>query len=167
MASFNDVTDSGKEPLKFHVDVAMMGKMGFDIVVDKLSPADLEFCKNAVKTYDSLKPLIWQGQQYRLSDPRESNVASIMYVDSAKASAVMFNYLVNYRYDHGTKAAIRLKGLDPARRYELTEVNLYPGKLSGISSQSIYSGDFLMKVGFNPAVDTDHSSVVVTLQAVQ
>jgi len=167
MASSNHVTDSGKEPLKFHVDVAMMGKMGFDIVVDKLSPADLEFCKNAVKTYDSLKPLIWQGQQYRLSDPRESNLASIMYVDSAKASAVMFNYLVNYRYDQGTKAAIRLKGLDPARRYKLTEVNLYPGKSSGISSQSIYSGDFLMKVGFNPTVDTDHSSVVVTLQAVQ
>ena len=90
-----------------------------------------------------------------------------MYVDSAKTSAVMFNYLVNYRYDHGTKNAVRLKGLDPAKRYQLTEVNLYPGKSFGISSQSIYSGDFLMKVGFNPNVDSDHTSVVVAFQAVQ
>lgn len=167
MASSNHVTDSGKEPLKFHVDVAMMGKLGFDIVIDKLNPADLEFCKNAVKTYNALKPLIWQGQQYRLSDPRESNVASVMYVDSTKASAVMFNYLVNYRYDQGIKQPIRLKGLDPAKRYKLTEVNVYPGKSSGISSQSIYSGDFLMKVGFNPGVDTDHTSIVVTFHAVR
>ena len=72
-----------------------MVAVGFDIVVDKLSATDLEFCKNSVKTYDSIKPIIWQGQQYHLLDPLESNVASIMYVDSAKASAVMFNYLVN------------------------------------------------------------------------
>ena len=166
IASSNHVTDWGKEPLKFRVDVAMMGKLGFDIVVNKLSPADLEFCKNAVQVYDGLKPLVWQGQQYRLLDPRENNAASIMYVDPAKASAVMFNYLVNYRYDRGTKKPILLKGLDPAKRYKLTEVNLYPGKSSRIGSQNVYSGDFLMKVGFNPDVDTDHSSVVITFQAV-
>jgi alpha-galactosidase len=167
LASSNHVTDSGKEPLKFRVDVAMMGKLGFDIVIDKLNPADLEFCKNAVKTYDVLEPVIWQGEQYRLADPREGNVASVMYVDSAKASAVVFNYLVNYRYDQGTKHPIRLKGLDPAKRYKLTEVNLYQGKSPGISSQAVYSGDFLMKIGFDPNVDTDRTSVVVTLQAVQ
>ena len=38
IASSNHVTDWGKEPLKFRVDVAMMGKLGFDIVVNKLSP---------------------------------------------------------------------------------------------------------------------------------
>jgi len=167
IASSNHVTDWGKEPLKFRVDVAMMGKLGFDIVVDKLNPEDMEFCKNAVKTYNGLKQIIWQGQQYRLSDPRESNVASIMYVDSAKASAVMFNYLVNYRYDQGSKNPIRLKGLDPVKRYRLTEVNLYPGKSSAINSQNSYSGDFLMKVGFNPDVDADHTSVVINIDTVQ
>jgi len=166
IASSNQVTDWGKEPLKFRVDVAMMGKLGFDIVLNKLNPADLEFCKNSVRVYDGLKQLIWQGQQYRLLNPRESSVASIMYVDSAKTSAVVFNYLVNYRYDQGIKNPVRLKGLDPVKRYKLTEVNLYPGKPSAISPQSVYSGDFLMKIGFNPYVDTDHSSVVVTLQAV-
>lgn len=167
LASANHVTDWGKEPLKFRVDVAMMGKLGFDIVVDKLSPTDLDFCRNAVKTYNQLKPTIWQGEQYRLSNPRESNVASVMYVDSAKSSAVMFNYLVNYRYDQGEKSPIRLKGLDPVKRYKLTEVNLYPGKTSNINSQNVYSGDFLMKVGFNSGVDAEHSSVVISIDEVR
>ncbi|WP_096351902.1 GH36 C-terminal domain-containing protein [Mucilaginibacter gotjawali] len=61
----------------------------------------------------------------------------------------------------------RLKGLDPLKRYKLTEVNLYPGKSCGVSLQSVYSADFLMKVGFNPEVDTDHTSVVITLHALE
>ncbi|MGN6180209.1 MAG: alpha-galactosidase [Mucilaginibacter sp.] len=167
MASANHVTNWGKEPLKFRVDVAMMGKLGFDIPVSKLSATDLQFCKSAIQTYDGLKQIIWHGQQYRLSDPRKSNVASVMYVDSAKASAVMFNYLVNYRYDQGQKTPIKLKGIDPAKRYKLTEINLYPGRESAISSQSVYSGDFLMKIGFNPIVDAGRPSVVITVNAVQ
>jgi len=167
MASANHVTNWGKEPLKFRVDVAMMGKLGFDIPVSKLGATDLQFCQNAIRTYDSLKPVIWHGQQYRLLNPRENNVASVMYVDSSRISAVMFNYLVNYRYDQGQKSPIRLKGLDPAKRYRLTEVNLYPGSTPDINAQSVYSGDFLMKVGFNPIVDAGRPSVVVTVNAVQ
>lgn len=166
IASSNHVTDWGKEPLKFRVDVAMMGKLGFDIVIDKLSLKDLEFCKNAVKTYDGLKQIVWHGEQYRLLSPRENSVASVMYVDSAKTSAVMFNYLVNYRYDQGTKGPVRLKGLDPAKRYKLAEANLYPGKSSNINSQQVYSGDYLMKIGFNPNINAGASSKVIVIQSV-
>ena len=51
LASSNQVTNWGKEPLKFRVDVAMMGKLGFDLVVGKLKPEELAFCQQAVKTY--------------------------------------------------------------------------------------------------------------------
>lgn len=166
LASANHVTDWGKEPLKFRVDVAMMGRLGFDIVVDKLSSGDLSFCQDAVKCYDAIKPVIWQGDQYRLSDPREQNVASVMYVDSAKSSAVMFNYLVNYRYDEGSKSPIYLKGLDPLKRYRIKEINLYPGTQSTIDGQE-YSGDFLMTIGIDPIVSTNKTSVVIQLSEVK
>jgi len=166
LASANHVTDWGKEPLKFRVDVAMMGRLGFDIVVDKLSSGDLSFCQDAVKCYDAIKPVIWQGDQYRLSDPREQNVASVMYVDSIKSSAVMFNYLVNYRYDEGSKSPIRLKGLDPLKRYRIKEINLYPGTQSTIDGQE-YSGDFLMTIGIDPIVSTNKTSVVIQLSEVK
>lgn len=165
LASANHVTDWGKEPLKFRVDVAMMGRLGFDIAVDKLNPEDLRFCQSAIKCYETIKPIIWQGNQYRLSDPREQSVASVMYVDSIKSSAVMINYLVNYRYDEGSKSPIRLKGLDPQKKYHIKEINLYPGTQSIIDDQE-YSGDFLMTVGIDPIVNANRTSVIIQLSEV-
>lgn len=167
LTSVNHVTDWGRQPLKFRTDVAMMGKLGFDIVVSKLNNTDLEFCKNAVKTYDSVKAVIFQGDQYRLSDPTKKDVASIMYVDEAKSSAVIFNYLVNNRYASGSVYPLRLKGLDAAKKYTVTEINLYPGTSSGFGSGKTYSGDFLMTVGINPDVNTWRTSVVLKLDEVK
>jgi alpha-galactosidase len=165
ITSSNHVTDWGKQPLKFRVDVAMMGKLGFDIVVSQLGARDLEFCQNAIKTYNTVKPIIWQGEQYRLSDPVTSNIAAVLYLDSAKTSGVIFNYLVNNRYDVGSKLPIRLKGLDPVKKYRITEVNLYPDTNSPIDGGKLYTGDFLMKIGFNPQLNTRRTSVVLKLQA--
>lgn len=167
IASANHVTDWGKQPLKYRVDVAIMGKLGFDIVVSKLSNTDLRFSQDAVTLYNQIKPIVWQGNQYRLSDPREESVASIMYVNNDKSSAVMFNYLVNNRYDEGSKQPILLKGLDPAKRYVIKEINLYPGSNSSLKSGQQFSGDFLMKVGFNPEVNAGRSSVVIEVQEVK
>jgi alpha-galactosidase len=167
IASANHVTDWGKEPLKFKVDVAMMGRLGFDIVTDKLSNTDLFFCQQAVKTYDHIKQTIWQGEQYRLSDPLKNNVASIMYVDPARSSAIVFNYLVNYRYDQGSKFPMLLKGIDPNKKYLIKEINLYPGSQPAIADNQAYSGDFLMKIGFNPQVNSTRTSVVLQLTEVK
>jgi alpha-galactosidase len=167
LASANHVTDWGKQPLKFRVDVAMMGKLGFDIVVDKLSGNDLKFCQDAISTYNDIKPLIWQGGQYRLSDPRTESVASLMYVNTDRSSAVMLNYLVNYRYDEGSQRPILLKGLDSNKKYKITEINLYTGSTSAINGTKVYSGDFLATVGFNPEVSAGRSSVVLQINEVK
>jgi len=162
----NHVTEWGSQSLKFRTDVAMMGKLGFDIVVGELEDKDLEFVKNAVDNYDSIKDIIWHGGLYRLSDPKEKDVASLLYVNEAKSSGVVFNYLVNNRYDSGSKLPILLKGLDPAKQYRIREINLYPGTQSAINPDVIYSGDFLRKVGFNPEVDASRKSVVLLIEEI-
>ncbi|HEY8917244.1 MAG TPA: alpha-galactosidase [Chitinophaga sp.] len=166
ISSSNHVTDWGKQPLKFRTDVAMMGKLGFDIVVSKLPANDLQFVQGAVKTYNALKSIIWQGDQYRLSNPRESNVASILYVNEQQSTGVIFNYLVNNRYDVHSAMPIRLKGLKPAGKYKIKEVNVYPGAKSTIDESKTYSGDFLMKVGFNPDVNSGRTSVVLQIDEI-
>jgi len=165
LATANHVTDWGKQPLKFRVDVAMMGKLGFDIVVSELGEKDLQFAQNAVKTYDSVKDMVWQGDQYRLADPRLGNFASIMYVDKQKQDAVVFNYLVTNRYDEGSAMPIRFKGLDPLKNYRISEINLYPGQASSLNTEQSFSGEFLMKVGFNPDVRKDRESVILKVTA--
>lgn len=163
ITSSNHVTDWGKQPLKFRTDVAMMGKLGFDIVISKLGEQDLDYVHGALKNYDNLKEAIWHGDQYRLQSPWDNDAASIMYVDNAKAKAVMFNYLVNNRYGTGTRVPIRLKGLDPQKKYAVKEINLYPGAKSSIENDLVLTGDFLMNVGVNPHVDKNRTSVVIEL----
>lgn len=166
IASANHVTDWGKQPIKFRTDVAMMGKLGFDIVVSELADTDLKFCQDAIKTYNSLKPVIFHGDQYRLSDPKTSAVASVSYIDANKSSGVIFNYLVNNRYGENSKLPIRLKGLDASKSYRLTELNLYPGSKSSIDPSKTYTGDFLMKIGFNPDVRASRTSVILKIEAI-
>ena len=166
IASANHVTDWGKQPIKFRTDVAMMGKLGFDIVVSELKSEDLQFCQDAIKTYNGLKSLIFKGDQYRLSNPRESVLASMAYVDESKSSGVIFNYLVNNRYGSNSKVPVKMKGLDPAKKYRITELNMYPGKKSTIDASKVYSGDFLMTIGFNPDVNTSRTSVILKIDAV-
>ncbi|HEX3006666.1 MAG TPA: alpha-galactosidase, partial [Bacteroidales bacterium] len=164
IASGNHVTDWGKQPIKFRIDVAMMGKLGFDIVVGKLSTTDLEFCQSAIKTYDSLKHIIWHGDQYRLTDPFKESVASIQYVNESKSEGVVFNYLVNSRFGAERKLPVKLKGLDASKNYAVREINLYPGTSSALKESKVYSGDFLMKVGLNPVVNSWRTSVVLKIE---
>jgi alpha-galactosidase len=167
ITSSNHVTDWGKQPIKYRVDVAMMGKMGFDIVIGKLSENDLSFCQSALKNYDALKDVIWHGDQYRLASPWDNDAASIMYVNTDKSKAVMFNYLVNNRYGSGSKVPVRLKGLDPNKKYRVKEINLYPGTGSVLGNEDLtFTGDFLMNVGINPEASTYHTSVVLQLEAI-
>ncbi len=89
-----------------------------------------------------------------------------MYVDSVKSSAVIFNYLIQLQVRR-RYLPIRLKGLDPQKKYQLKEINLYPGVKSVLDSDAVYTGDFLMKIGYNPQVNADRTSVVIQVNAMK
>ena len=164
----NHVTDWGKQPLKFKVDVASMGKLGFDIVAGKLDEKDKIFCKQAITNYNSFKDIVWHGAIYRLVNPHENDIAALMYVNPDKSKAIVFNYLVNNRYAiTATKRPVVLNGLNPKKKYTVKEINLYPGETSTIASDKVYTGDFLMKAGFNPNVNLKRTSVLLEINEVQ
>lgn len=162
----NHVTDWGKQPLKFRTDVASMGKLGFDIVASHLNEKDMQFAKEAVKNYHSFKDIVWHGDLFRLVNPHNHAIAALMYVESSKDKAVVFNYLVNNRQRlTETQKPVRLAGLDPNKKYSVKEINLYPGQKSPIDPAAIYSGDFLMNVGLNPEISLSRTSVILEVQA--
>ncbi|MDD5151637.1 MAG: alpha-galactosidase, partial [Flavobacterium sp.] len=168
IATCNHVTDWGKQPLKFRVDVASMGKLGFDIVASKLNPDDKTFCKQAISNYNSFKYIVWHGDMFRLVNPHENNIAALMYVNPTKSKAVVFNYLVNNRFNiTATERPVVLNGLDPKKKYTVKEINLFPGTYSTINSDKVYSGDFLMKAGINPNVSLKRTSVVLEINEVK
>jgi len=158
------VTHWGDQPLKYKVDVASMGKLGFDIVAGELSPEEMEFCKQAVSNYHSFKEVVWHGDLYRLVSPHTNDFSSLMFVDADQERAIVFNYLVNSRFMlTATEEAIRLDGLDAQKKYRIKEINVFPGTRSRINGDQVYSGDFLMKVGINPGLSLRRTSVVLEI----
>ena len=155
------VTSWGRQSLKFRVDVAMMGKLGFDIRVNELSQSDREFAQSAVANYNRLKPVILDGDLYRLVSPYSGEHASLMYVSKEQDRAVVFAFNLNPRYAEPVRN-VRLQGLDPQRIYTVRETNLMPGARS---DGKRFSGDYLMKVGL-PLFSASHlTSTIVELTA--
>lgn len=143
------VTSMGKQSLKFRTDVAMMGKMGYDIRVKNLTAQEIKFSNQAVKTYKGISDVIWFGDLYRLVSPYEENRAVLMYTAPNKERAVLFNYLLNFRRKE-YMGKVLLQGLDPVKRYRINEINLLPDTRSTQTEDGrVYSGDYLMKIGLN------------------
>lgn len=141
------ITSWGNESLKFRTDVAMMGKLGYDINVEKMSPTDLSFSRQSVQLYNQIKDIIWFGDLYRLVSPYQGNRAVLMYVDKDKNKAVLFDYNLHTRFQE-IFDRVPLQGLDPDKKYKVNEINLYPGTQSDFPDNGkIFSGDYLMKVG--------------------
>jgi alpha-galactosidase len=172
IAHCNHITDWAKLPIKFRTDVAMMGKMGYDIVVSQLSEKDLAFSQQALKNYKSVQEVIWKGDFYRLVNPWDNDLASSLVVNEAQTRAVMFNYVTTNRYFYNplTVKPIKLKGLNAAKKYTIKELNLYGDTKTTLNTvqrtpygEGVYSGEYLMSVGFNPDLTDRRTSVILEI----
>lgn len=159
----NHITSWGKQSLKYRTDVAMMDRMGYDIEVEKMTADELTFSRNAIDNYKRLSDIIWHGDLYRIISPYEQNRAVLMYVDDARKKSVLFAYNLQFRYGQVWEA-VKLQGLDPAKKYTIKEINIFPGSNSSVPENGkTYSGDYLMKVGIHPSSGTELTSVVLEI----
>ena len=129
--------------VKFRTDVAMMGKLGFDLKLDDLTSEETTYAKNAIKEYNRLKPVILEGDQYRLVSPYSGNHTSTMYVGKDKKQATVFAFDIFPRYQEYLPV-VKLKGLDATKNYTVQEINRADASKGEAKT---YSGDYLMKVG--------------------
>lgn len=147
--------------VKFRVNTAMMGKLGFDINLHDLTEQELAYCKQSVKDYNALKPVILDGDQYRLVSPHDGNHAATEFVSKNRDKAVLFAFDVYPRYDEKL-LNVKMKGLSPSKMYEVEEINRADGSKGDVKS---YSGDYLMTVGLPVFTTGKLSSRVYTMTA--
>lgn len=147
--------------VKFRTDVASMCKLGFDLGLHNLNGEELEYCRQAIQNWNRLKPVILDGQQYRLVSPYESNHMAVNYVNADQTQAVLFAYDVYPRFKEKL-FPVKLQGLDPNKRYLVKEINLMPGTQSEKEFHGkVFSGDYLMKVGLEVCGFTPLQSHVI------
>jgi alpha-galactosidase len=149
IATCNHITSWGKQSIKFRTDVAMMGKMGYDIQIAHLNEKELKFSQDAVVNYKRISETVWYGNMFRLVSPYEGNRAVVMYANEAKSKAILFSYSLNSRFREAFNP-VKLRGLDETKNYRIEEINLFPDTKSRFPfNGKTFSGDYLMKVGLN------------------
>ncbi|MHA7610315.1 alpha-galactosidase [Elizabethkingia meningoseptica] len=160
------VTSWGKQPLKFKLDVAMSGKLGFDIRVDEMNNQELKLSQNALKNYKNLQDLINNGEMYRLIAPYNNHQAAWMLTDKNKNKAVLYAYNMNTLLGDYF-APVYFQGLDPDKKYLLKELNLEnEDKPQLPQNGKTFSGDYLMKAGLPWFLNGSLKSSVVELTAI-
>lgn len=156
---------NGNTSVKFRTDVASMCKLGFDIGLKELSKDELVYCQGAVANYKRLKPVILDGDQYRLVSPYDGNHMSVMYVGQGQGKAVLYTYDIHPRFQEKL-LPVKLQGLDPMKQYKIEEINLMPGKKSSLATHGkTFSGDYLMKVGLDVFTTGQTRSRVIEITA--
>ena len=159
-------------PLKYRADVAMSGRLGMEIQPKNMTEEEKEFCRKAIASYKEIRPVVQQGDIYRLQSPYDDKgVASLMYVAPDKNEAVFYWYKTE-SFVNQQLPRIKMAGLDPDRIYTVTELNRIDNKPLPYEGKS-FSGRYLMSNGLEiPAshsVDyhkqNDWASRILRLQA--
>lgn len=149
IATSNHVTNAGGHSLKFTFDVAMSGRLGMDMDVDKLTPDERAFVKQAIETYKGIRDVVQLGEQYRLESPYDGPRSALMYRNGKRSVAFV------YSLGDSKSGPLKLKGLDAAKSYSIKEINLEVGK-TGFAGKA--TGADLMQKGLElPALKPNSS----------
>ena len=133
-----------KTSLKFRFDVAMAGRLGFELDPRHLSEQDSAEIQQRLSLYRKLAPLTQQGDLFRLVSPYESTDCALLYTDGKQA--LLLAYTTERAFtDQCTR--ILLRGIDENTVYHIEELmpdatgNHCPANGIGIQGKElIYNG---------------------------
>lgn len=120
--------------LVFRGHVAISGNLGYELDLTKLSTKELAEIKHQVQLYKDIRHLVQFGDFYRLLNPFDGNQAAWMFVGPNQTEAVAAYYHI-LAEPNAPLMSLRLKGLDPKKRYKHIETG------------NVYGGDELMYAG--------------------
>ena len=153
-------------PLKFRFDVAMSARLGLELRPWKLTADEVAFAKRAVADYKRIRPVVQQGDLYRLVSPYDHDYAALQYVSEDRARAVVFVWGLERPCRGELPAPIRLPGLDPRKAYAVEEINCGNRNHCAAVGKSV-SGEALQSMGLPVVLKGDYDSAVFRLETSQ
>ncbi len=153
-------------PIKLRFDVAMTGRLGMEMQPRNMTDEERAFARGAIATYKRIRPVVQQGDLYRLISPYDNRgVASLMYCTPEKDRAVFYAFKTMHSQGQMVPR-FRMAGLDADRQYRITELNRIedePSRLEG----KVLTGRQLMNDGVELSLRTEYASCVLELTAVE
>ena len=140
-------------PLAARFAVALEGCFGYELDPRGLTAEERAALRAQVAFANRTQQLRLYGALYRLLSPFEGNDTAWMTVSPDRSKA-LFTLVRALSQPNTPPPLVRLRGLDPARRYRVAETG------------EVYGGDELMRVGLCvPLAQRDAASAVYTLEA--
>ncbi|WP_019769685.1 alpha-galactosidase, partial [Streptococcus sobrinus] len=125
-------------PLETRGHVAMMGNLGYELDLTKLSQSEKQEIAEQVKRYKAIRATVQKGKQYRLLNPYQAaNEMALQFNDDQQ---VVVTYVRILSTIETMETTLKLKGLDPAANYRL------------VDEDKLYSGAELMYAGLTMAL---------------
>ena len=161
-------------PLKYRFDVAMTGRLGFELHPKDMTADEIAFAKAAVADYKRIRPVVQRGDLYRLVSPYEKPLAALMYVSTENPenpveetpSAVLF--ALGLKIDGERSETLLLRGLDPESTYSIKEINcgerLHLARCVEDNAPQTATGRGLMERGIAVTLSGDYDSAVLELR---
>lgn len=120
-------------------NIAMVGQLGYELDITKMTDDEIAEVKKQIDTYKSLEDVFHRGDFYRLMSPYDSNYTAWQFVSDDKQRVVLCLSRL-YSRAFQPHCMIKLSGLDKSANYK--------EKTTG----KIFSGGVLSEIGFNPAI---------------
>jgi alpha-galactosidase len=111
-------------PLSLRCATALFGHLGIEWDITQAGPEELDELAAWIRLYKEHRALIHSGRVVRLDTPDDT--AWMYGVVAADQSAALMSYVQLVEPRNDQPAALRVPGLDPGRRYRITEVT--PGE---------------------------------------
>lgn len=149
-------------PAKFRMDMAMTGRLGFEMKLSDLTDNEAQMIKKAISEYKEVRDIIQYGDLYRLISPYDdSGFYSLMYVSKDKQRALFFAFCLKFK-GYLSVVNFKLKGLNKEKKYFIKELNNSSPQFW--ANNKCVSGDFLEKEGLNPNMQNIYQSIVLYLE---
>jgi len=133
-------------PMKYRIDVAMSGRLGMEIQPKNMTEEEISMCRNAIAEYKTIRPVVQQGDIYRLLSPYDKKgVASMMYVSPDKDKAVFYWWKTETFVKQHLPRVV-MAGLDPDKVYTVHELNRIDKRPLAFEGKS-FTGRYLMSNG--------------------
>lgn len=140
--------------LKTRADVAYFGIFGYELDITKMTDDEFEEIKEQIKKDKELRPLMLNGDFYRIDSPYDGNYCTWEMVSNDKSEAFVMSCKI-LAIANTVDPRIKLKGLDPNSNYKDEE------------SGKIFGGDELMYRGIPSAYSNcDFSTITMHLKKI-
>jgi alpha-galactosidase len=156
-------------PLSIRCATALFGHLGVEWDITQASPGELADLAAWIALYKNYRALIHTGRMVRLDTPDDT--AWMYGVVAADQSAALLSYVQLDEPRDDQPAAMRVPGLDPGRRYRVTDVTpgQPPPRRAGLAGDPVprveVSGGALGGVGLAVAAQRALTALVVAVES--